>query len=44
MSLLLYAIVATGSKEDIRDLIDCFRLGSLDERKWVKDIFRHLDI
>lgn len=36
MSFLLYVIVAAGSEEGISDLIDCFRLGSLDERKLAK--------
>lgn len=40
MSLLLFVVVAAGSKRDISELINCFVLGSLDEGKPVKGIFR----
>lgn len=42
MSLLLNAIVATGSQEDTRGLVDRFRPGSPDEKTPLRNEFEHL--
>lgn len=40
MSLLLFVVVAAGSKRDIGEQINWFILGSLDEGKMVKGLFK----